>query len=450
MEHLSLPEADSDCEDGVKRSGPALVEKLKRLKGDESTRMLDIFEQFPIAAHALHDLRPSRAPSACSIELTDCAPIAVKMHRESPRHDEEPQKQLKMMLEAVVIARSTSPWAFPIAIASKQDGAIRLCINFKPLNLRMKKDGWPLPSMDEILEALAGEKRCTTLDLFAGYWQTRLAEELKKFATFRCKFGARKLEAMPFGLKNAPPAFQRIMTALLEDLPYARVYIDDIVIFSDAFEKHAKHVSEVLFKLDPHGYKIKLKKCSLVQQEACTLGHAASEEGVKIDGSKIEKVANWKRPTSPKEARSFAPLASCCRKFISGFVCLAEPLHQAGSRSAKEFAWDDECERSFALLKKAAAARPALKGPDLTKPFIVYADARKCGVRAILAQADDDGAEHPIAFGSRGMSEHERKRSVAHKEGLAAAFAVKKHRRYLLRLPFKLIANHQPLKWMLA
>lgn len=148
------------------------------------------------------------------------------------------------------------------------------------------------------------------------------------------------------------------------------------------------------------------------------MGHVISCQGVSTDPSKVEAVANWQRPTTASELRSFLGFASYYRRFVEGFAKLAAPLHRlvaqlAGSKSRKPAgyamsqAWTDECEDSFEGLKHRLISAPVLAYADFTRPFILEVDASHSGLGAVLSQ-EQDGRVRPVAYASRGLRPTER------------------------------------------
>jgi len=208
---------------------------------------------------------------------------------------------------------------------------------------------------------------------------------------------------MPMGLMNAPSTFQRAMDKLLGDLPFVRVYLDDIIVFSKSMEEHMEHLEIVLDRITEYNLKIKISKCHFFQSEIELLGHLVSAEGVKVDPKKIEKIQKIPVPTTVTEVRSFLGLAGYYRRFIYNFAGIAKPLHAATSVK-KKFAWNEEMDESFRGLKKAMTSPPVLAYLDFEKPFIVETDASKVGVSAVLTQKGERGEVHPVQFTSRTMT----------------------------------------------
>ena len=144
-----------------------------------------------------------------------------------------------------------SPWASPVVIVPKKDGSKRFCVDYRRLNAVTRRDVYPLPRIDDILDAAGGAKYFSSLDLASGYWQVELDQEAREKSAFTTHRGLFEFTRMPFGLCNAPATFQRLMQAILAGLEGTScfVYLDDILVVSDTFEDHLKHLSEVFMRL---------------------------------------------------------------------------------------------------------------------------------------------------------------------------------------------------------
>ena len=146
-----------------------------------------------------------------------------------------------------MIRPSPSPWASPVTPAPKRDGSIWFCVDLRRVNDVTKKDRYPLPLIQDIFDQLGGSCVYSTLDLRAGFWQLPVVEGDIPKTAFQCHRGHYEFLKLPFGLANAPSAFQRTMDFVLSDLigVSALVYVDDIVVFSPDLDTHARHLREV-------------------------------------------------------------------------------------------------------------------------------------------------------------------------------------------------------------
>ena len=209
------------------------------------------------------DASPRRQPVRCT-------PFAVRT---------EVARRLQEMQSQGVIEPSSSPWASPVVLVRKKDGSLRFCIDFRHLNLLMKPDVFPLPRMDDLLDQLGQSKFFSTLDLASGYWQVKVHPDSREKTAFITHQGLYEFKVMPFGLRNAPAVFQRLMQCVLSGLnppegpDFVSVYLDDIIVFSRTLDDHLCHLSLVIHRLARAGLKLKPSKCHFICPKVQYLGH---------------------------------------------------------------------------------------------------------------------------------------------------------------------------------
>ena len=215
-----------------------------------------------------------------SIDTGTSHPIRQQCRRVPPFRREQAKKMIDDMLQKDIIQPSSSPWASPIILVPKKDGSLRFCIDYRKLNSVTRKDAYPLPRVDDTLEALSGSKWFSTLDLLCGYWQVEVEEKDRHKTAFCTREGLFEFKVMPFGLCNAPAVFQRLMDLVLSGIQWERclVYIDDIVIMGKTFERHLQNLKLVLERLRRAGLKLKPSKCSLFQDKVVYLGHVVTRD----------------------------------------------------------------------------------------------------------------------------------------------------------------------------
>ena len=151
------------------------------------------------------------------------------------------------MLESGAIRPSQSAWCNAVVLVWKKDGGLQFCINFCHLNACMKKDSYPLPRIQEVLESLVGVGHFSCLDLKSGFWQIKMEEALKQYTAFTLgNLGLFKCDCMPFGLCNAPATFQQLMQNCLGklNLIYCFMYLDNLIVFLQTAKEylHQLHV----------------------------------------------------------------------------------------------------------------------------------------------------------------------------------------------------------------
>lgn len=264
---------------------------------------------------------------------------------------------------------------------------------------------------------------------------------------FTTPFGHYEFERMPFGLKNAPATFQRLMDLVLVRLQGEElfVYMDDIVIYASSLEEHERKYNTLIQRLREANLKLQPDKCEFLKTEVTYLGHVISRDGVRSDPKKLEAVRHFPRPKTPKNIKQFLGLAGYYRRFIPNFSKFAKPLTNLLKNDIL-FNWTDIQEKSFEILKQKLCEEPVLQYPDFTKPFILTTDASGAAVGGILSQGEIN-RDRPVAYASRTLTDNELKYDTYEKEALAIVYCVKHFRPYLYGRKFTLVTDHKPLMW---
>ena len=185
------------------------------------------------------------------IVLTDDQPVAQRPYRQSIRDAEETDRQVKDLLAKGLIRESTSPYAAPVTLADKKDNTKRLCIDYRRLNHKTISDKTPLPLIADVLDRLQGSKVFTKLDFCSGYWQVPVNEEDIHKTAFVTTNGHYESLVLPFGLKNSPATFHRVVQKIIGDLLNHGVmsYLDDIVIYAKERSEHDQLLTQVFERL---------------------------------------------------------------------------------------------------------------------------------------------------------------------------------------------------------
>ena len=338
----------------------------------------------------------------------DQTPIKSRPYRVPYAQQDTVNKMVDDMLTHKIISKSNSPWASPVVIIKKKDGSNRFCVDYRKLNAITIKDNYPIPLIEETLDTLKGAQFFTSLDLASGYWQIALHKLAKQKTAFITHKGLYQFEVLPFGLSNAVSAFQRTMEVILEGVPNVKVYLDDILIFSNNFEDHLKHIESVFQKLLEANLKIKPSKCHFVKTETKFLGFNITGLGISPCMDKIKAMLHYPVPKNQKQVKRFLGMASYYRKFIQHYSSIAEPINKLLKKNCK-FQWSLECQNSFEKIIYALKHPPVLIYPDFEKQFILETDASIIGLGAVLAQKDSLGINRPIAYGSRMLKDAEKK-----------------------------------------
>lgn len=363
--------------------------------------------------------------------------------RLSPLEMEEVERQVAELLRLQHIEPSAAPFGAPVLFVQKKDGSLRMCVDYRALNKLTIQNKYPLPRIDEMLERVRSAKIFSSLDLASGYHQIRINPDDVPKTAFTVPGGHYQFKVLPFGLTNAPATFQHAMNKLFaKQSAFVAVYLDDILIFSENAEDHAKHLQEVLQLLQDNQLHCKLSKCEFNKEELKFLGHIVGRYGLRADPAKIQTIKDWPKPKDVHEMRCFLGLTNYFRKFIKGYASRVVPLNRLLQKTMP-YEWTEQCQQAFEDLKSDLTEAPVLTAPDMSKPFEIVADACNTGIGAVLMQ---DG--RPIAYESRKYIPAEANYHPTDQELLAIIHAAKTWRYVIEGLPKEkvtLVTDHHPL-----
>ncbi|KAG1471608.1 hypothetical protein G6F57_011319 [Rhizopus arrhizus] len=376
--------------------------------------------------------------------------ISHRPYRLSPIESEYLQKELEKYCKLGVIAPSNSPWSAPVILVKKKNGEYRMVIDYRKLNAVTKKDSYPLPRIDDLLDTLGKAKVFSALDMRAGFHQVPMEEESKELTAFTTKFGVYHYNTLPMGLVNSPATFQRLIDLCFRPLLNRCLvaYIDDLNVYSNDNHEHLLHLEQVFNCIKIANLKLNPEKCFFFKDHLKFLGYIVTKEGIQTDPSKIEKIQNYPVPKTLTQIRGFLGLATYYRRFIKNFAAIARPLHDQ-IKTSKRIPWTNKATESFELLKKLLTQAPVLARPDFNRDFILVTGASRNGLGCILTQLDENNHEHPIIYASRSLKSSEGNYGVSKLECLAVIWAVKLFRPYLLGRKFTIITDHSALKGLL-
>nr|GEY41855.1 reverse transcriptase domain-containing protein [Tanacetum cinerariifolium] len=326
-------------------------------------------------------------------------------------HDVIKQEVLKLLDAGLIYPIFDCPWVSQVYYVPKKGGFTvveneeneliptrlvtgwRVCIDFCKLNEATRKDHFPLPFMDKMLERLAGNQYYCFLDGFFGYFQIPIDPKDQEKTTFTCLYETFAYHCMPFGLCNAPGTFQRCMTAIFHDMikKTMEVFMDDFSFFGNYFQS-----------------------CGIV------LGHKISKEGIEVDKAKVDVITKLPHPTTVKGIRSFLGHAGFYRRFIKDFLKIARPMTRLLEKDTP-FMFSKDCVEAFQTLKRKLTEAPILIAPNWDMPFELMCDASDFAIDAVLGQHQEKHFR-PIHYVSKSMTKAESNYTTMEKEMLAVVF----------------------------
>ncbi|KAJ1116405.1 hypothetical protein NDU88_004617 [Pleurodeles waltl] len=342
----------------------------------------DVFDEKEaenLPPHRSYDCQIDLVPGGI---LPNCRVYALSEHE-----NQHLRKYLDKFLENGFIRPSKSPTASPLFVVPKANRELRTCIDYRGLNKITIKNKYPLPLIPVLLEQVKKAKIYTKLDLRGAYHLVRMREGDEWKTAFKSRYGLFEYTVMPFGLCNAPAAFQFFLNDVLREYLdiFAIVYIDDILIYSDNENQHVQHVKKILAALRKHHLYCKLTKCEFHVTTVEFLGVILTPQGMVMAEKKVKAVSEWPIPKSVCDVQCFLGFANFYRRFINHFSQTVAPITKL-LRKKEKFVWSPEADQAFSTLKEAFSTAPVLTHPDADRPFIVEADASDVAIGAVLSQ----------------------------------------------------------------
>ena len=399
---------------------------LSHLEPDQQDQIRDLI----LKHKKVFSDKPGRCTVGCHcIELENGAkPKRKTPYRIPEKLKVEIDRQIDELLEDGLISESTSAWAHPIVCVAKPDNSIRLCVNYVDVNASTIPDKTPMPRIDDLVQEVGKSNFISTLDCTSGYWQIEVHPESRDKTAFITHRGLFHWNVLSFGLKNAGATFQKTINTILKDYrKYACAYIDDTSVHSNTWEEHLVHLDAVLTAFENSGMTLKLSKCKFGKSTVKYVGHIIGSGRIAADQSKIAAILDMPVPTTKKLWRSFIGMVNYYRAYIPNMAELLIPLTElTKSKMPNKVRITEAVTRAFEEFKEILCSPKVLRTARYDRDFIIQCDASFYAVGACLAQLDNDGSEHPIAFASSKLSDVQRRWSTIEKEGYAIIFALRK------------------------
>ncbi|KAF0037936.1 hypothetical protein F2P81_010810 [Scophthalmus maximus] len=363
-----------------------------------------------------------------SITLKDDIPVQRSYASIPKPLFKEVKDYIQDLLAKKWIVKSKSPYSAPVVCVRKKDGSLRLCIDYRLLNKKTVPDRHPLPRIQDLIDTLGGYSWFSILDQGKAYHQGFISEGSRNLTAFITPWGLYEWVRIPFGLSNAPAAFQRSMEEMLISLSdeYCIPYLDDVLCYAKTFEDHVEVLTRVLRALQHHSVKLRPTKCELFKKEVRYVGRLVSADGVRIDPKDLEAIQVLKDKTlnTVGEVRKLLGFLSYYRTYIQDFSRIAKPMYELlqeknsamvmpqprqkkgkGTQLSTKTPvnWTEEHQQALVQLIHMLSNPPVLGYPDFDLPFVLHTDASEQGIGAVLYQRQG-GKLRVIAYGSRTLT----------------------------------------------
>ena len=390
-----------------------LVEKIQMLKDDHEISKDRILQE--INEISSNQQKLGSIPNIKhEINLINDIAVASKSFRIPFKLQTVIDAEIQRLLKQNIIRPSSSPYASPAFIVPKKDGTGRLVIDYRKLNRITVKEAFPIPQIEDQFLMLGNSSFFSQIDLNSGYHQLLMKDEDIFKTSFVLPNGQYEFLRMPFGLSNAPRTFQRSMNALFQNLPFVKIFIDDILIHSVTLEHHISHLKEVINILKQHNITINSEKSNFFKQEVSYLGSIISSKGRMPDTSRIHIQECKSMPTTISQLRGWLGYLNWYRPFIPKLSEKLSPLNEKLKMKVKFLKLTKEeiaiINDTMDMIKK----QPMLEYPDFNIDFQLHTDASDISISAILKQENK-----LIGIYNKKLSDIQRKYTVVEREALA-------------------------------
>nr|XP_023929875.1 uncharacterized protein LOC112041189 [Quercus suber] len=375
-------------------------------------------------------------------------PKKQPIRRPSKEHADAVRDEVAKLKVAGAIKEVFYPeWLANTVVVKKKNGKWRVCVDFTDLNRACPKDPFPMPKIDQLVDATVGHPRMSFLDAFQGYHQIPLAPDDQKKTAFVTPIGNYHYKVMPFGLKNAGATYQRMMTRMFEPQlgKNIEVYIDDMVVKSKVIAEHVKDLESTFEILRKYKLRLNASKCSFGVGSGKFLGYMVTHRGIEVNPDQIKAINDLRAPRNPKEVQKLTGMTAALNRFISRSADRCRPFFSLLNKW-KGFEWTEECASAFQQLKDYLARPPIMSSPEPDEVLFAYIAVAPYAVSLVLIRSDS-GVQRPVYYVSKSLHEAEIRYLPLEKAILAVVLGTRKLPHYfqahtvivLTQLPLKTI-----------
>jgi len=432
---------------------PAFSDVQQRAVEDLVEANRDVF------AFSMRDLTGYKGPlPPFSIPLDHAQDIMVKPRKQAPKEREIQDIKCRELQDlGMIVPCSDHKYVQNVVIAAKKDEEgnwtdSRMCVDYRPINVATTQDKYPLHLAEDLWGRVGNAKVFSKIDMRSGFHQVPVNPADQRKTAFWWGNRAWMYVRCPFGLKNIPAYFQRIMDDVITRAGLSDCcgcFIDDLLVYSDTPEEHLQHLGKVFAALRSAGLKAHPGKSIFGSSVVEYLGHNVSVDGLSPLAAKVQAIRALARPTNVSDLRAVLGLINYYRCYIPYISKKAAPLTQL-LRKGVDFKWGPEQQVALDELKEELCTDgKVLRRYDPSKPLVLHTDWSLKGIGGVLGQSDGEGREWIVACVSRSLNKHEKNYSSYQGEMLAAVWCIKTLRAFLLGRHFVLLTDHQPLTWLM-
>ena len=323
-----------------------------------------------------------------------------------------------------------------------------MCVDFTDLNKAYPKDPFPMPRIDQLVDATIGHPRMSFLEAFQGHHQIPLALDDQEKIAFVTPTGNYHYKVMPFGLKNAGSTYQQMMTKMFEPQlgKSIEVYVNDMDVKSKVVSEHVGDLTNIFGILRKHKLHLNASKCSFKVGSGNFLGYMVTHRRIEVNPYQIKAINSLQPPRNPKEVEKLTGMTAALNRFISRSADRCRPffllLHKW-----KGFEWTDECVVEFQQLKQYLSRPPIMSSPVVDEILFSYLVVAFYAISFVLIRVDS-GIQRPVYYVSKSLNEDKVRYLSLEKTILAMVHATRKLL-YYFQAHIVVVLTQLPLKSIL-
>ena len=386
---------------------------------------LDMIGKCPVhASHKLNVISSSRL-------------IMQRVRRSHPDRHQVIQAEVDNLLKVRFIREARySKCLANVVVVPKKGSKWRVCVDYTNLNDACPKDSFPLPRIDQIIDASTGHGMLSFLDAFSGYHQIPMHPPDAKKTSFITPHKLFCYNVMPFGLKNVGATYQKLVTKMFRPLlgKTMEVYIDDMLVKFKERPDHTTHLQQAFELLRAYGMKLNPAKCAFGVSASRFLGFMMTHRGIEANLAQLQAILESPALSFRKGVQQLTGRLAAVGRFISRFVDRLKPFF-AILKEANQAKWNKECDRAFTHIKQYLAQLPILASPDTGETLFVYLVVSEVAVSVALFKENNDGRQKPVFFVRKSLADAETRYSHLEQVALALQIAAKKLRPYFQAHP---------------
>nr|XP_017239743.1 PREDICTED: uncharacterized protein K02A2.6-like [Daucus carota subsp. sativus] len=335
-------------------------------------------------------------------------PVKQKRRNFAPERQKAIDEEVGKLMKADIICEIKYPeWLANVVMVKKANGKWRMCVDYTDLNAACPKDPYPLPSIDQLIDATSGHLMLSFMDAFSGYNQVKMnPTDIAKtaFITHRAVY-AYKL--MPFGLRNAGSTYQKAMNEIFKDQLGRNLecYVDDIISKSTSVPGHISDLRECFENMRRTKLKLNPDKCTFGVEAGKFLGFMVSNRGIEANPEKIKAVQEMQPPRTQREVQKLAGSLAALRRFVSKLAERCLPFFELlkGAKNQKLVEWSPDCQKALNEIKAYLSKPPILTKALPGEPLYLYLSAGPLAVGAALIR-EEAGQQKPVYYVSQNLT----------------------------------------------